>query len=88
MPAEAYWGAQTERAVENFPISGLKAPAELVTATVLIKQAAALANVELERLDRDVGEAIVAAADEILGASTATSSSWMSTRPGPARRTT
>ncbi len=65
VPAEAYWGAQTERAVENFPISGLKAPAELVTATVLIKQAAALANVELERLDRDVGEAIVAAADEI-----------------------
>jgi aspartate ammonia-lyase len=66
VPADAYWGAQTERAVENFPISGLKPPADLVTATVLIKQAAAVANVELGRLDRDVGLAIVAAADEIL----------------------
>ena len=66
VPADAYWGAQTERAVENFPISGLKAPADLVTATVLIKQAAALANVELGRLDRDVGLAIVGAADDVL----------------------
>lgn len=39
VPAEAYYGVQTQRAVENFPISGLKAPAALVTATVLIKQA-------------------------------------------------
>ena len=52
VPADAYWGAQTARAVENFPISGITAPAELVTATVLIKQAAAQANGELGRLDR------------------------------------
>ena len=44
VPAEAYYGIQTARAVENFPISGLRAPADLVTATVLIKKAAADAN--------------------------------------------
>ena len=41
VPADAYYGVQTQRAVENFPISGLKAPAPLVAATVLIKQACA-----------------------------------------------
>src|SRR5436190_1912445 len=44
VPADAYYGVQTQRAVDNFPISGLKAPAPLVTATVLIKQACARAN--------------------------------------------
>ncbi len=66
VPSAAYWGAQTERAVENFPISGLKAPAELVTATTLIKQAAALANGELGRLDKKVAAAIAAAAEKIV----------------------
>ena len=66
VPADAYYGIQTVRAVENFPISGLRAPAELVTATVLVKKAATQANIALARLDRRVGEAIVQAADEIL----------------------
>jgi aspartate ammonia-lyase len=66
VPADAYYGVQTARAVENFPISGLRAPADLVTATVLVKKAAALANQELARLDPVVGGAIVTAADEIL----------------------
>ena len=66
VPADAYYGIQTARAVENFPISGLHAPADLVTATVLIKKAAASANVELGRLDARVGEAIIKAADEIV----------------------
>jgi aspartate ammonia-lyase len=66
VPADAYYGIQTARAVENFPISGLHAPADLVTATVLIKKAAARANVELGRLDARAGEAIIKAADEIL----------------------
>ncbi|MGE5244404.1 MAG: aspartate ammonia-lyase [Betaproteobacteria bacterium] len=66
VPADAYYGVQTQRAVENFPISGLRAPAELVTATILIKKAAAQANASLGRLDRAVADAIVAAADEIL----------------------
>jgi aspartate ammonia-lyase len=67
VPAEAYYGIQTARAVENFPISGLRAPADLVTATVLIKKAAAAANMALGRLDLRIGDAIGAAADEILG---------------------
>jgi len=66
VPADAYYGVQTARAVENFPISGLRAPADLVTATVLVKKAAAEANLALGRLDPDVAQAIVSAADEIL----------------------
>jgi aspartate ammonia-lyase len=66
VPAAAYYGAQTQRAVENFPISGLTAPAPLVTATVLVKQACARANAALGRLDSAVAEAIAGAADEIL----------------------
>jgi aspartate ammonia-lyase len=66
VPAEAYYGIQTLRAVENFPISGLRMPADLVTATVLVKKCAAEANVALGRLAGDVGDAIIAAADEVL----------------------
>jgi aspartate ammonia-lyase len=66
VPADAYYGGQTARAVENFPISGLRAPADLVTATILVKKAAAEANGALGRLDREIARAIVAAADEIL----------------------
>src|SRR3989441_8333569 len=66
VPADAYYGVQTARAVENFPISGLHAPADLVTATILVKKAAAEANAALGRLKPDVARAIVAAADEIL----------------------
>lgn len=67
VPADALYGAQTRRAVENFPISGLTAHPALVVATVRIKRAAALANASLRRLDTDIADAIVAAADEILG---------------------
>ncbi|HZT76741.1 MAG TPA: aspartate ammonia-lyase [Vicinamibacterales bacterium] len=67
VPADAYYGVQTARAVENFPISGLRAPADLVTATILIKKAAAEANASLGRLDPDRARAITAAASEILG---------------------
>jgi aspartate ammonia-lyase len=66
VPDDAYYGIQTVRAVENFQVSGLRAPAELITATVLVKKAAAQANVALTRLDARVGQAIVEAADEIL----------------------
>jgi aspartate ammonia-lyase len=65
VPTDAYYGIQTARAGENFPISGLRAHPDLVTATVLIKKAAAAANVELGRLDRRVGEAIIESADEV-----------------------
>ncbi len=67
VPADAYYGIQTARAVENFPISGLRAPTELVTATVLVKKAAAQANAALGRLESRLGDAIVRAADELLG---------------------
>src|SRR6266511_1465818 len=65
VPAEAYYGVQTLRAIENFPISGLRPPPELVTATVLIKKAAAQANAALGRLDATVARAIAWAADEV-----------------------
>ncbi len=66
VPADAYYGVQTARAAENFPISGLRAPADLVTATILVKKAAAEANLALGRLDDEVGRAIIAAADDVL----------------------
>jgi fumarate hydratase class II len=66
VPADAYYGVQTARAVENFPISGLRAPADLIVATILVKKAAAEANAGLGRLAPDVAGAICAAADEIL----------------------
>ena len=65
VPADAYYGVQTARAIENFRISSLRAPADLVSATVLIKKAAARANAELGRLDRTIANAIITAADEI-----------------------
>src|SRR5436309_5268558 len=66
VPADAYYGGQTARALDNFPISGLTAPADLVTATILIKKAAAEANAALGRLDPEIARAIMSAADEIL----------------------
>jgi aspartate ammonia-lyase len=69
VPSDAYYGIQTRRAVENFPISGLTAPADLVTATVLIKKAAAEANAAFGRLPAGIADAIIAAADEILAGS-------------------
>ncbi|HUP40265.1 MAG TPA: aspartate ammonia-lyase [Vicinamibacterales bacterium] len=66
VPADAYYGIQTQRAVQNFPISGLRAPAELVTATILVKKAAAAANEATGHLPHDIATAIINAADEIL----------------------
>jgi fumarate hydratase class II len=72
VPASAYYGIQTFRAVENFPISGLRLPLEMVRAYALIKKAAAHANAAVGHLPRRY----------------ASSSSWTSTRPGPGRRST
>jgi aspartate ammonia-lyase len=66
VPAEAYYGIQTLRAVENFPVSGRRERPELIGAYTLVKKAAAQANMALGILDRQRGGAIVAAADEIL----------------------
>lgn len=66
VPASALWGAQTQRAVENYPISGMHAHPMMIRATVLVKKAAALTNRDTDRLDPRIANAIVAAADEIL----------------------
>jgi len=67
VPADAYWGIHTLRALENFPITGksIGSYSELVRALALVKQAAALTNLELETLDRRRAEAIVAACRRI-----------------------
>jgi fumarate hydratase, class II len=65
VPADALWGAQTQRAVQNFPISGRPLPRALIRALGLIKQAAALANAKLGLLDGVVAQAIAASAAEV-----------------------
>jgi aspartate ammonia-lyase len=66
VPAEALWGIQTERARQNFPISGLRPLPAFVDAVIRIKQAAALTHRETGRLDRRLADAIIQAADEVL----------------------
>ncbi|WP_017658463.1 aspartate ammonia-lyase [Baaleninema simplex] len=66
IPANAYYGIQTLRATENFPISGLKPLPTYVDACVLIKKATATANGELGCIPQDIASAIVNAADEVL----------------------
>ncbi|MBE3589377.1 MAG: class II fumarate hydratase [Firmicutes bacterium] len=66
VPANAYYGAQTQRAVLNFPISGLRFPRSFIRALGLIKRAAAEVNMEFGLLDRRRGEAIVQAAQEVV----------------------
>ena len=68
VPAGAYYGAQTQRAVLNFPISSLRFPRAFIRALGLIKKAAAETNLELERLDQATAEAIIQAADEVIEA--------------------
>ena len=66
IPKNAYYGIQTLRATENFPVSGIKAPTVFIKAYVLVKKAAALANTQVGWLDQKMGKAIVQACDEIL----------------------
>jgi fumarate hydratase class II len=65
VPADALYGAQTQRAVDNFPISGRALPFEIIRAIALIKRACAQVNKELDLLDPDVADAIRAATDRI-----------------------
>ncbi len=66
VPADAYYGAQTQRAVENFPISGIGFPAGFIRALALVKYAAATTNENLGLLDRSIAQAIRDAAKEIV----------------------
>ncbi len=66
VPADKYWGAQTQRSLMNFPIGFETMPAPVIRALGVIKRAAAQANMELGNLDRRIGEAIVQAATEVM----------------------
>ena len=65
VPGHAYYGIQTARAVENFPISGLRAHPTLIRAIAMVKEAAALANRELGLVDAKTANAIIEAAKEV-----------------------
>ena len=66
VPADALWGAQTQRSRENFPIGGQTMPHEIIAAFAQLKKAAARANAQLGRIDEASAEMICAAADEVL----------------------
>ena len=66
VPADRYWGAQTQRSLQNFRIGGERMPAPLIRALGIQKRAAAAANMKLGVLDPQMGAAIMAAADEVI----------------------
>jgi aspartate ammonia-lyase len=66
IPKDAYFGIQTLRATENFPVSGIKAPLPFIRAYVLIKKSAAFANMEVGWLETAKAQAIIKACDEVL----------------------
>src|SRR5215217_6699604 len=66
VPDEALYGAQTQRAVDNYPISGLREHPQFIRAFILLKRAAAMANRELHTLDAPRADAIVGACNRIL----------------------
>ena len=65
VPADALYGAQTQRAVDNFPISGMPVPFPVIRGIALIKRACARVNNELGLMEPDVADAIVQAADRV-----------------------
>ena len=69
VPDGALWGAQTQRAVENFPITGVTIGTlpHLIRALALVKKAAARANMDLGILPKDIGQAICRACDDLIG---------------------
>jgi len=66
VPDDRLWGAQTQRSLQNFDISGERMPAQLLRALAIVKKAAALVNMDLGAVDSRLGNAIVAAADEVI----------------------
>src|SRR5260370_39387115 len=66
VPADRYWGAQTQRSLEHFKIAGERFPPEMIRAFGLLKRACAEVNAELALLPKDIAGAIVAAADEVI----------------------
>ncbi|GAA0490592.1 class II fumarate hydratase [Salinibacillus aidingensis] len=66
VPADKYWGAQTQRSKQNFPIGGEKMPKEIVSAFAILKKSAAKANEELGLLEKEKADAITYAADKVI----------------------
>jgi fumarate hydratase class II len=66
VPADRYWGAQTQRSLENFKIGGQKMPLEIIRAFAILKKAAALTNAELTDFPRDKAEIIARVCDEVI----------------------
>jgi fumarate hydratase class II len=66
IPINAYYGAQTQRAIDNFQVSGLRFPFAFIRAQAIIKRAAAIANRKAGKLKPELAEAIIDAAEEIL----------------------
>ncbi len=66
VPASAYWGISTQRAINNFRISGKKMPQDFILALAQVKKACTLANISEGNLDPEIGNAILQAVDEIL----------------------
>ncbi len=66
VPADKYWGAQTQRSLQNFKIGGETMPKPLIRALGIIKKCAAITNMELGNLEPDIGHAITRAADEVI----------------------
>ena len=69
VPSDALYGAQTQRAADNFPISGIRFPRRFIQALGIIKQAAAIANHNLGLLDKDITDAIVDGAQQVIDGS-------------------
>jgi fumarate hydratase class II len=66
VPADRLWGAQTQRSLQNFEISGERMPPQLIRSLGIVKKAAALVNMDLGVLDKKIGQAAVLAADEVI----------------------
>lgn len=66
LPDDALYGVQTKRAIDNFPVSGIMESKEFINAYVIVKSAAAMVNMKLGVLEKEKGDAIVQAADEVL----------------------
>ncbi len=66
VPKDAYYGIQTSRAKENFPITGYPLEKQLIIGIALVKKSAALANMEIGRLDKKIGKAIVSASEKVI----------------------
>ena len=80
VPKKALWGAQTQRAVENFPVSGLRAHPAMIRAYVLVKKASAVANFRHATMKRELAAAISDACDELLSVSTTESFATLARR--------